>query len=118
MGVGGGGIHGSLRHTEKLLRRETKGEKYSSAEKKDKQGEITGAVRWKLVKTCQISLNFHKAHIRAVLRSYRILFMFVCVRALLPVFTALTENKCHQITLQSRIRLKKKKQSKIKAVGG
>lgn len=34
MGVGGGGIHGSFRHTEKLLRRETKGEKYSSAEKK------------------------------------------------------------------------------------
>lgn len=45
MGVGGGGIHGSLRQTEKLLRRETKGEKYSSAGKKDKQGEITGAVR-------------------------------------------------------------------------
>lgn len=86
MGVGGGGIHGSLRQTEKLLRRETKGEKYSSAEKKDKQGEITGAVRWKLVKTCQISLNFHKPHIRAVLRSYCILFMFVYVRPFVTCF--------------------------------
>ncbi len=86
---------------EKLLRRETKGEKYSRAGvKKDKQGEITEAVSWKLARTFQISLNLYRAHIRSVLYSQRVLFLCVCV--VLSIFKALTENKCHKIITETK----------------
>lgn len=71
------------RQKEKLLRRETKREKYSRAgDKRDKQGEITEAVRWKLARTCQISLNLHKS-------TYQVSFAFIAYPFLCFVYSYL-----------------------------